>query len=114
MQVVERKGGPISLGMSCSEVLQLLASSICSEGGVGGEAGVGGESGVGGEGGVGDEAGVGGEGGAASLDLDAPLAELGVDSLGLMRISSELHAVYPQTLTLTLTRTRTLNRNSLT
>ena len=61
---------------------------------------------------------MGSEGGAASLDLDTPLAELGVDSLGLMRISSELHAVYPQTLTLTLTptrtRTRTLNPNPLT
>ena len=48
----------------------------------------------------------------------SPLAELGVDSLGLMRISSELHAVYPDTLTLTLTRTRTrtrtLNTNPLT
>ena len=103
---MERKGGPISLGMSCSEVLQLLASSIGSEGGVGGE------------GSISSESGVGSEGGAASLDLDAPLAELGVDSLGLMRISSELHAVYPQTLTLTLTltltRTRTLNTNPLT
>ena len=101
---MERKGEPISLGMSCSEVLQLLASSIRSEGGVGGE------------GSISSESGVGSEGGAASLDLDAPLAELGVDSLGLMRISSELHAVYPQTLnlTLTLTRTRTLNPNPLT
>ena len=110
--MVERKGGPISLGMSCSEVLQLLASSICSEGGVGGEGSICSESGVGSEGGV------GGEGGEASLDLDAPLAELGVDSLGLMRISGELHAVYPDTLTLTLTRTRTrtrtLNTNPLT
>ena len=68
---------------------------------------MGGEGSISSEGGVGNEGGVGSEGGAASLDLDTPLAELGVDSLGLMRISSELHAVYPQTLTLTLTPTRT-------
>ena len=62
---------------------------------------------MGGEGSISSESGVGSEGGAASLDLDAPLAELGVDSLGLMRISSELHA---ETLTLTRTRTRTRTR----
>ena len=36
---------------------------------------------------------IGSEDGAATLDLDAPLAEMGVDSLGLMRIAGELHAV---------------------
>ena len=80
---MERKGEPSSLGRRCSEVLRHLSPSIDSEGGT------------------------------APLDLDAPLTEIGVDSLARFptiphpTLALALDLDLALTLTLTLTRTLT-------